>query len=528
MLVEHLLSVLTLVPLLGAAIICLMPSGDRPVHRLIAIVFAVGAFLLGTACLMEFDFSNGGMQFFDEYRWVSALNISYSLGIDGLNVFLICVVALIFLLSIFAANGFRYNKTGSASFSEAGYQVSGTKGYFALILLLQSAVFGMCLSQDLFLFFTFFLMAAVPVYFLIGVWGAKDRERAATEYVAYQLLGSVFILLGMLLLYYSSNPHTFDLKTLAETKFSEMRVSVLGQEWNLERVAYILMFIGFAVRVALVPVHVWLPKVLSEAPPAVAMVLASAVPAAAIYGFVRINYGLFTDGTIWFKDALAIIAVVTIIYSAFCALGQRDLRRLLAYSSIGQFGFVFFGLTVLSSNGLHGAMLALICSVLINALMSYLVSIVGSRVGHFSFNAEGDKPNLGGLVLQSPWFSSIFALTIFAAIGFPGIGLFGPRTLIFLGAFKEQELLTLFGLFGVLLTAGFLMGAYRKIFLGRPGTDSERVYDLNLTEKTIVLPIVALILFIGISPGYLIRVSESTVTKMVSAFKGEVNTDVQH
>jgi len=496
---------------------------------LVASVFALGALLLSVVCLVEFDFSSNTLQFVSQHRWVSSLNISYNVGLDGLNVFLVCLVALIFFLSIFAAKQFRYIKGGAASFSESGYQISGAKGYFALFLLLQSTVFGMCLAQDLFLFLVFFLMASVPLYFLIGVWGAKDRERAATEYVVYQLIGAVFILMGMLLLYYTAEPHTFDLGALNDQKLNGTKILFLDREWDLEKSAYLLMFIGFAIRVALVPVHAWLPRVLSEAPPAVAMVLSSAVPAAAIYGFIRINYSLFTEATIWFKDALAVISVVTILYSAFCALGQKDLRRLLAYSTIGQFGFVFFGLTVISQNALHGAMLALICSVIINALMVYLVSVIGQRVGHFSLTTDNEKATLGGLVLQSPWFSAIFALVVFAAIGFPGIGLFGPRTLIFLGAFKERAVLTLVGLFGILLTAGFLMGAYRRVFLGKPGHDSERVFDLSLGEKAIVLPMVALIIFIGVSPGYLIRVSENTVAKLVSALHApeESKTDVQ-
>jgi NADH-quinone oxidoreductase subunit M len=507
---QHILSTIVFLPLVGAGLTLLIPGSlagaEKPVHRYIAVMTSFITFAL--SCVLVANFSHGtpGMQFVENFEWITSLRISYLIGVDGLSVTLIPLTSLLFLLCMF--DGERRSRK------------SGGKGYFTLFLILETAILGTLSAQDLFLFFAFWEATLLPIYFMIGVWGGANREYSAAKFFLYQLAGSGLFLLGMLVIYYVAEPHSFSLMDLAGGKFSAARIDIGDRSLRVENLVFILMLAGLAVRLPVVPFHSWFPHVAAEAPPALAVILAAVFIKTGAYALVRVNYSLFPEASAWMAPLLAAAGAVNIIYGGICALGQKDIRRLAAYSCVSHMGFVLLGLAVFSSTAFNGALLQMVSHGIYAGLLFFLVGILGSRSGHSTITNEDGSAGFGGLVSKAPVLTGFFTVAVFATLGVPGLGAFPSESLVFLGAFPFHRLITLIGLSGVFLTAGYLLWMFRRVFLGPATEGSESVTDVTAREQFILVPLALLCVFAGSYPTPLIDLAQPTVTQVLSSLKG--------
>ena len=504
--IQHILSAIVFLPLVGAAFVLFVPREDKRLHKYIALMTCLITFVLSCVLVARFDASNTGMQFLENHEWISSLRISYLLGVDGLSVTLIPLTALLFLLCIIAS----WDRT------------SGLKGYFSLFLMLETAMLGTFAAQDLFLLFAFWEAALLPIYFMIGVWGGKNCEYASTKFFLYQLAGSALLMLGMILVYYVAEPHSFSLLDLAGGKFGESRIEIGDRSLRVEPIVFLLMLAGFAVRLPVVPLHSWFPHVQAEAPAALAVILAAVFIKTGAYALVRVNYSLFPSAANWLASSLAIAGAVNIIYGGICALGQRDIRRLGAYSCISHMGFVLLGLGIFSSTSFHGAILQMVAHGVYAGLLFFLIGILGMRSGKYMITNEDGSPGYGGLILKAPLLTGFFTVAVFSAMGVPGLGAFPSESLVFIGAFPSHRTLTVIGLVGVFLTAGYFLWMYRRMFLGNPSDVSNRVTDVTVREQIFLIPLILLCVFVGTYPTPLINLAQPTVNQVLTALGKEI------
>lgn len=501
---KFILSGMVFLPLVGAVLILLSGRKDQNAPRYVALLTAGLTFALSCILVAKFDPGVSGLQFVERYNWVSSLKISYIMGVDGLSISLLVLTTLLFLLSVVAS--WSHPGTGS--------------GYFSLFLLLESAILGTFAAQDLFLFFAFWAGALLPAYFMVSVWGGKAREYAATKFFLYQLAACALILLGMFAVYYSAEPHTFSLAELSGANFSGATIEIGGRGFNFGHLVFVLLLVGFAVRIPVVPFHTWFPHVQSEAPPALAVVLGSAFLKTGAYALVRVNYALFPEAAHWIAPVLATAGVVNVVYGGACALGQRDIRRLVAYSCVSHMGFVLLGLSIFSPMAFHGAFLVMVSHGIYAGLLFFLVGVLGTRSGHHAIVNEDGTSGFGGLVKRAPVLTAFFTVAVFSALGVPGLGGFTPEVLVFLGAFPTYRWLTILALVGVLLSAGYFLWMYRRVFLGKGGGKSDLVTDLTARERVFLVPLVLLCIFVGSYPAPLMNLASSTITSVLSTMNG--------
>lgn len=501
--IRYLLSAIIFLPLLSAGVVLALPQKEKALHRSVAAAGAFITFIL--TCLLIFHFDRGvnSIQFVEKYDWISSLRIFYLIGVDGISLGMIGLTSLIFLLCTIASWD----------------QQTGTKGYFSLFLMLETTVLGTFAAQDLFLFFAFWAASLLPAYSLISVWGSRNREYAATKFFLYQLAGCAFLMLGMFAIYYSAEPHQFSLVELAGGKFTGTKIQIAGSTFEFESVIFILMLIGFAVRIPVVPLHTWFPHVQAESPAALAVVLASVFIKTGAYALVRVNYALFPQAAQWIAPLLAGAGTVNIIYGATCAFAQRDIRRLVAYSCISHMGFIMLGLGIFSSTAFHGAFLQMFSHGIYAGLLFFLVGILGERSGHYSIVYEDGSQGFGGLVGRAPILTGVFTVAVFSAIGIPGFGAFVSQSLVFLGTFPYHEVFTIIGLAGVFLTCGYFLWMYRRVFLGQGSDKSDKVTDLTLREKLFLGPLILLTFLAGIYPTPLLKFAQPTVERVLSTLE---------
>lgn len=508
---HHILSLLIFIPLIGACLILALPGEDKTTIRYSALATSLVAFSLSCLLVAQFDPSATQLQFVEHHRWIESLKISYFLGVDGLSIPFMPVIALLFMLAIVGSWNIQV----------------GLKGYFGLLLLLETTILGAFCAQDLFLLLAFWQMSILPVYFMIGIWGHQNRVSTANKFFVVQLCGSVLLLFGALLIYFLSELNTFSIPELAgaAASFWEKRIEVLGHSISFAKTAFIILLLGFATRLPVFPFHSWFVATQSEAPTVVAAIVAALYIKLGAYGLLRVNYLLFPRAAHWMSLAISIGGGVNVIYGALCARGHNDLRRILAYMCLSQMGFVLLGLGVFSQTAFHGALLQMLVHSFYAGLLFFLVGLLGERAGNFQiFSSNGDR-NFGGLVLKVPLLTGFFTVGIFAALGAPGFGSFPALALLFVGMFPVHVDITMVGLVGVLLTASYMLWMYRHVFLGSAPKSAELgssavISDLTVQERIYLTPLVILSVVIGVYPTPFIHFSASTVTQILAVLTG--------
>jgi NADH-quinone oxidoreductase subunit M len=518
------LTFLTFLPILGMVIIIAMRKEQVTAIKSLTLMITGIQVLFAIILLANYNYSLGGVyeeasfQFVEKFRWIDIDNFSwigkikvdYFLGVDGISVPLVLLTAIVTFVA--AISSWTIN--------------TSIKGYFALFLLLDTGMMGVFVSLDFFLFFIFWELMLLPMYFLIGIWGGPRREYAAIKFFLYTLLGSIFLLIVMIGLYFStqetlidgSKTFTFNLLAMmnADNFTADGILSPLNPS-NLRMIAYIALFAGFAIKIPMFPFHTWLPDAHVEAPTPISVILAGVLLKMGTYAILRISFPVFPEITkqlVWY---IALFGMVNIIYGAFCAMAQRDFKKLIAYSSVSHMGYVLLGMAALNTMGISGAIFQMFNHGIITSALFIIVGVVYDRAHTRNLD------DFGGLGVQMPVYTGFVTVAFFAAIGLPGLNGFISEAFVFLGAFGVSiiRLITVISTLGILLGAGYMLWTLQRVYLGKLNEKWAELKDLDLRAYAMFVPLSIIMIFFGVYPAPMLNLMNSSVNKMVQ-FMDEV------
>ncbi len=498
------LSLMTFFPVIGMAVILFVPSKKVNIIKWLSLFFSAVPFLIGIKLFLEFDRTISKIQFVERLPWIAPFNIEYFMGVDGLSFPMVLLTLLLSLICI----GASWKITNAV------------KGYFSMFLLLETAMLGVFLALDFFLFFIFWEAMLLPMYFLIGIWGSESRVYAAIKFFIYTLFGSVLMLLVLIGFYYFGGKN-FDLIRFANIRpFGGQMIELFGIALPVDKLFWVLLFIGFAIKIPLWPFHTWLPWAHVEAPTAVSVVLAGVLLKMGTYGILRFNYPILPEATVWAQEAIVIFGVINIIYGALSAMAQKDLKKLVAYSSISHMGYVMVGMGSFTVAGLNGAVLQMFNHGCSTAMLFLLVGVIYDRVHHrWIVKPDGSK-GFGGISKVVPIYTSIMAIAVFASLGLPGLSGFISEALVFIGAFsvpKFQPHVVISSL-GIIFGAAYLLWMFMRIFLGPLNETHVNLPDMSLREVFCLLPLCFLVIFLGVYPMPVLELMGSTLANLLTMF----------
>ena len=487
------LSALVILPLIGSIVVALLGKSRPEWIKLGALTSSVTTGALSLWLLSAFKSGEAGFQFVSQHLWISQWGISWHLGVDGISLFLVVLTGILFPLVIVGIDP-HHNETS----------------YFAWMLLLQAGVMGSFLALDLFLFFVMFEIVLVPMYFLIGGWGYDQRVYAATKFFLYTMAGSAFMLVGIIatvsLAQRDLGVVTFDLVRIAEgASFST----------NAARWLFVSFAIAFAVKVPLFPFHTWLPDAHTQAPTGGSVILAGVLLKMGTYGFLRFGVYLFPQAAMWARPVLFTLAVVGIIYGAIAATMQRDLKRLVAYSSVAHLGFIVLGTFALTSQAVTGAVMQMVSHGVSTGALFLLVGMIYER-RHTREIAE-----LRGIQHVAPIFAGVFTVVMLSSVGLPGLNGFVGEFLILIGSFGPARWWTVVATVGVILAALYLLWAYQRVFHGEPDEANSTFKEMTLKEGLLMSVFVAIIVATGIYPKPILDRIEPSVKSFIEHVEGQ-------
>lgn len=490
-------------PIVGVIAILAIPKGNDNAIRWTALVSTAITFALTLVLYCNFDQSIPGMQphLLVKMPWIEQFHIFYSLGIDGISLPMTILNGLLFFLCV------------PASWTVA----KNVKGYFALILMLQSTVFGVFFSLDFFLFYVYWEVMLIPMFFLIGVWGGENREYAAVKFFLYTFFGSIVMLVGIIALYYATGKgvDSFNILAMHGGKFSELTVSIFGQTFSFEKLFFWAMFLGFAIKVPVFPFHTWLPHAHVQAPTAVSVILAGVLLKMGTYGFLRFSFPIFPAASVHYAPIIGGLGLISVIYGALCAMAQDDIKKLIAYSSVSHMGFVMMGMSAMTVQGMNGAVLQMFNHGTSTAMMFLLIGVLYERSHHrWIVRPDGSK-GFGGLYTQMPKYSIVFIIGMFASMGLPGLSGFISEALIFLGIYSKFTTMTVLALIGLLLGAAYLLWAFKRMFFGDVGEEVKEYDDMNLREVAYMFPLCVTVIAFGIYPAPILNMMKASVGQLV-------------
>ncbi|WP_240419816.1 complex I subunit 4 family protein [Paenibacillus periandrae] len=519
----HLLSLIAFSPLLGVLILLFVPKNQGQWIKAIAIITTLIPLGLSAWLYAAFNQQVAGMQFKEELSWIQiplnheVLNgitsfffeFKYMMAVDGLSLPLVFLTALVASMAALASV----------------YIKKRWKSYYILFLLLETGMFGVFMAQDLFLFFVFFEITIIPMFFLIGIWGYMDRERAANKFLIYNGVGSAIMLIAFLILvstagfgqisnetgnslYYSGDISVIT-NHLFETENSYVNAEDIqnpfymgaGMKWTL----FIMLLVAFGIKLPIFPFHTWMLKVHTEAPPSIVMIHSGILLKMGAFGLIRFGILLFPEQATAWATVLTVLGVVNILYGAILAFVQKDFKLVLAYSSISHMGIVLLGIAAFNTIGMEGAVFQLVSHGLISALMFLLVGAIYERTKTTMLD------ELGGLARTVPFISGILLVSGMASLGLPGLSGFISEFLVFVGLFQTAKILTVVGTLGVIFTAVYILRGVLGITYGPTKVLPEGIRDARLVEAIPMITLVAFIVVLGIYPAVLSEPLHQTV-----------------
>ncbi len=532
------LSLIVFLPIIAFFLILFLPGTQKQIIRIVSLVAAIGQGILSLVIWNGYDSTKPGIlageggnlhetfQFVERFDWITlefgrfgTLNIEYLLGVDGLSITMVILTALISIIGV----------VSSWTISKQ------VKGYFLLYNLLSTAMMGCFVALDFFLFYVFWEVMLLPMYFLIGIWGGPNREYAAIKFFLYTLFGSVFMLLVLIGLYFSvidpaTGNHTFNMVAMVD-QANYIPGSIFGPENSLWRlIAFVALFVGFAIKVPMFPFHTWLPDAHVEAPTPISVILAGVLLKLGTYGMLRINFPFFPEVFQELAYVIGVFGAINIIYGALCALAQLDLKKMVAYSSISHMGYVLLGMAAINTEGMAGALYQMFNHGTITAMLFLLVGVIYDR----SHSRQIEK--FGGLASYMPAYTFVLTLAFFASLGLPGLSGFISEAFVFVGSFSSEVTrpLAIVSVLGIVFGAAYLLWSLQRMFLGKRREDAlyelhkdengdlkihfhdwKGSNDLDMREYAMLVPLAVIVVILGVYPMPILGLMTSSINQLV-------------
>jgi NADH-quinone oxidoreductase subunit M len=507
---NYLLTLGIFLPLVGVAIMMFLPKADEALAKGVALITAVATLVVGIFTAFKFDFDQAGVQQFHvDQSWIPVIKARYILGLDGLGLplFLLSMVITV-LVMIYSWN--HIPEPGNA------------KAFLILMLVLEVGMNGVFVAQDLILFFVFFEIVLLPMYFMIGVWGGDNRQYASLKFFLFTLFGSAFMLLGFLALFFKTGAESFSIQYLIEHA---------GQiDPNVQKWIFGAMALGLAVKVPMFPFHTWLPDAHTQAPTQGSVILAAILLKLGTFGFVRFAIPILPNAAHWWAPAIALLAVIGIIYGALGCLAQTDMKRLIAFSSVAHMGFVMLGISTLTSYGISAAMFGMVAHGLITGMLFFLAGSVKDRYHTLEIK------RLSGLLKQAPHLGWLLGLCSMASLGLPGLAGFWGEFPAILSAYEPAEglnvqffrTLMVISAVGTVLAAAYLLWLLQRVAFGEPteefanGYHGHEIHDMHTAEYLAWTPLIIAIIVLGVLPNLMFKVMDPSIVHIADIVKTAV------
>ncbi len=509
--ISNILSWLVFIPLIGALIMAFIPKTQVGMIRGLATIIAAIPLALSLWLWSAFDKSYTGIQFIESRLWIDVkfLQFYYDLGVDGLSLPMVLLTTIVTFVAVIASYSIK----------------DRVKEYFLWLLVLQTGMTGVFVALDMLLFFLFFELTLIPMFFIIGIWGGKERKYASFKFLVYTGLGSIIMLLSFFGLYYIGA----QAMGFYETTFNMIKLAeILNDPASMQAVSFgskiaifAALFIAFAIKLPVFPFHTWLPDAHVQAPTPASMILAGVLLKMGAYGLLRIGFGILPDVAAYFATAIAVLGVINILYGAMLALVQTDLKKLIAYSSISHMGIVLLGVASFTEQGMQGAIFQMVSHGFISALLFFMVGAIYERT-HTRMLAD-----LGGLSKSMPILSGFMLAAAMASVGLPGLSGFVSELLAFMGIFSASpdvipaaKLIAVIAALGIILTAAYLLWAIQRTTFGPQRDEYQNLADAKGYEYVPMVALFGLSLLIGVYPAILGDVINITVIDLVSRIGG--------
>ena len=499
---SNVLSLTTFLPILGVLLLLFIPKDSKGVLRNVTFAVTLVTFFVSLIILTGFK-ANADFQFLENVPWIAAgpFVMRYNIGIDGISLWLVILTTFIMPIAVLSTYTAVEEKV---------------KEYMICLLLLETGMLGAFISLDIFLFYIFWEVMLIPMYFMIGIWGGKNKIYAAVKFFVYTMVGSLLMLVAIVFLYFKGMQA--GITDFGLLQFFSLKLDLATQIWLFLAFAF-----AFAIKVPMFPLHTWLPDAHTEAPTAGSVILAAVLLKMGTYGYVRFAIPLFPEAAHKFAPLLATLAVIGIIYAALVAMVQEDVKKLVAYSSVAHLGFVMLGIFAFNVEGITGGMLQMINHGISTGALFLIVGFIYER-RHTRLITD-----FGGLSKQMPIFATIFMIVTFSSVGLPGTNGFVGEFLILLGAFEsELRWWTVIATSGVILSAVYMLWVFQRVMFGElDNPKNQKLLDLNAREITIMVPLLIMIFFMGLYPKPFIDKMDPAIKKLVSQVRvASVNAQV--
>jgi len=490
------LTTLMVVPLVGSVIVALLPRGRGALAKQVALLFSLVTLGLTVAMALQFSADSAErFQFAESHPWIPAFGISYSVGVDGIGLVLVALAATLVPVVILAGwNDVDEESRGSI------------KGYFALILVLETLMIGVFVATDVFLFYVFFEVMLIPVYFMIGRYGGVQRSYAAVKFLLYSLVGGLFMLASLIGLYVVSaqitGTGTFDFLALAG----------LDIDPDVQKLLFLGFFFAFAVKAPLWPFHTWLPDAAAESKPGTSVLLIGVLDKVGTFGMIRYCLEIFPAASVFYAPIVIGLALVGIFYGAFVALSQKDMKRLFAYSSMSHFGFITLGIFVFTTTGQSGSVVYMVAHGLSTAALFLTAGFLIQR-----HHGSSQIDDYAGVNKAAPVLAGFFLLAALSSLALPGLVSFVGEFLVLLGAFERYMWVGAVATLGIVITAAYVLRLYQRSMTGPLKPELEGMSDLRGREVTALVPIAVLTIVLGLYPAPLLNVINPAVDKVMTS-----------